>query len=254
MLIDWFTVIAQIVNFLVLVGLLKYFLYDRILNAMDKREEQIQGRIEEAQSKKEQAEHAQKQYNNKRRDLEERKQEMLEEARKEAENKKRDLIDDARDQAEQAKQRWLSSVEQEKRSFLHELRRTMGKEAISVARKTLKDLADEDLDAQVTEKFIQEIKRLSEEQVEKIKKAADQRSGEITVTTATPIARNQRNTLERELTELLGRDLNVQFKESDELICGAALTIPGHKVSWSMEGHLDSLEGNVNRLIESQSG
>ena len=37
MLIDWFTVGAQIVNFLVLVGLLKYFLYEPILKAMDKR-------------------------------------------------------------------------------------------------------------------------------------------------------------------------------------------------------------------------
>ncbi len=37
MLIDWFTIIAQIINFLVLVALLKYFLYGRILQAMDRR-------------------------------------------------------------------------------------------------------------------------------------------------------------------------------------------------------------------------
>ena len=40
-MIDWFTVAAQIVNFLILVALLKYFLYGRIVDAMDRREQSI---------------------------------------------------------------------------------------------------------------------------------------------------------------------------------------------------------------------
>ena len=51
MLIDWFTVCAQIVNFLVLVALLKHFLYGPILRAMDAREQTIAGRLAEAQQK-----------------------------------------------------------------------------------------------------------------------------------------------------------------------------------------------------------
>jgi len=41
MLIDWFTVGAQIVNFLILVWLLQHFLYKPILNAIDAREKRI---------------------------------------------------------------------------------------------------------------------------------------------------------------------------------------------------------------------
>jgi F-type H+-transporting ATPase subunit b len=41
MLIDWFTVAAQIVNFLILVWLLKHFLYKPILDAIDAREKRI---------------------------------------------------------------------------------------------------------------------------------------------------------------------------------------------------------------------
>ena len=41
MLIDWFTVSAQVVNFLILVWLLKRFLYRPILNAIDAREKRI---------------------------------------------------------------------------------------------------------------------------------------------------------------------------------------------------------------------
>ena len=48
MQIDWFTVVAQIVNFLTLVGLLKKFLYGPIIRAMDDRERRIASRLEEA--------------------------------------------------------------------------------------------------------------------------------------------------------------------------------------------------------------
>ena len=41
MLIDWFTVIAQMLNFLILVWLLKRFLYQPILDAIDAREKGI---------------------------------------------------------------------------------------------------------------------------------------------------------------------------------------------------------------------
>ena len=55
MLIDWFTVGAQIINFLVLMALLKYFLYDRITGALDAREEKINFRLEEADRKEKEA-------------------------------------------------------------------------------------------------------------------------------------------------------------------------------------------------------
>jgi len=51
MQIDWFTLIAQIVNFLILVWLLKHFLYDRMVDGMDKRREKISSRLKEADEK-----------------------------------------------------------------------------------------------------------------------------------------------------------------------------------------------------------
>ena len=55
MLINWFTVLAQIVNFLILVVLLKYLLYNRIIKAMDEREGKIQLRLKEAEAKEQAA-------------------------------------------------------------------------------------------------------------------------------------------------------------------------------------------------------
>jgi F-type H+-transporting ATPase subunit b len=48
MSIDWITVAAQIANFLVLIWLLKRFLYRPILDGIDAREAEIKARMQEA--------------------------------------------------------------------------------------------------------------------------------------------------------------------------------------------------------------
>jgi F-type H+-transporting ATPase subunit b len=83
-LINWFTIIAQIVNFLILVILLKYLLYDRIVSAMDERERKIRERLESAEKKQEEAENRKQELQAERRSLEDQRQGILAEARKEA--------------------------------------------------------------------------------------------------------------------------------------------------------------------------
>jgi F-type H+-transporting ATPase subunit c len=51
MLIDWFTVGAQLLNFLILAWLLKRFLYRPILDALDAREQRIAAELADADAK-----------------------------------------------------------------------------------------------------------------------------------------------------------------------------------------------------------
>jgi len=95
-LINWFTVVAQIVNFLVLVFLLKYFLYDRVIRAMDQREQKIQQRLQEAEEKKQEAEQEAEAYGKKNRDFDAKREEMLAQAKKEADARRKELTEEAR--------------------------------------------------------------------------------------------------------------------------------------------------------------
>ena len=55
MLIDWFTVGAQALNFLVLVWVLKHFLYKPILDAIAAREKGIAAKLADADAKTKEA-------------------------------------------------------------------------------------------------------------------------------------------------------------------------------------------------------
>src|SRR5574337_372341 len=92
MSIDWITVAAQIVNFLVLVWLLKRFLYRPILDGIDAREREIAERMGEAAQIRTAAEAAEADYEAQVASLRAGREGALEEARKAAEAERDALL------------------------------------------------------------------------------------------------------------------------------------------------------------------
>ena len=78
--IDWFVFFCQIFNFLLLVYLLKRFLFGRIIKAMDDREAKISARFAEADDLKAKANEAAELYEKRNQLLNETKDKMLNEA------------------------------------------------------------------------------------------------------------------------------------------------------------------------------
>ena len=65
MLIDWFTVVAQTLNFLILVWLMKRYLHKPILRAIDEREKRIVSELADADAKKSEAQKERDQFQQK---------------------------------------------------------------------------------------------------------------------------------------------------------------------------------------------
>ena len=80
MLINWFTVAAQIVNFLILAVLLKRFLYGPIVRAMAAREERIASEMAVAAQKRREAEQEEAAITQKMQEIQAQRQEMLAQA------------------------------------------------------------------------------------------------------------------------------------------------------------------------------
>ena len=77
MLFDWFTLIAQLVNFLVLVWLLKRYLYKPILDAIDERENLIASQLHAAEETKDNALKLLKNYQQKNTDFDQQRHDLL---------------------------------------------------------------------------------------------------------------------------------------------------------------------------------
>ena len=96
MLIDWFTVAAQALNFLILVWLMKRFLYQPILHAIDEREKRIAAELADADAKKAEAQKERDEFQHKNEEFDQQRAALLTKATDEAKAERQRLLDEAR--------------------------------------------------------------------------------------------------------------------------------------------------------------
>src|ERR1035437_6700654 len=99
MLIDWFTVGAQALNFLILVWLLQRFLYKPILDAIDTREKRIAAELADAAAKKAEAQKERDEFERKNEEFDTRRAALLSKATEEATVERQKLLDEAKQAA-----------------------------------------------------------------------------------------------------------------------------------------------------------
>lgn len=252
MAIDWFTFIAQIVNFLILVLLLKYLLYKPVIRAMDEREKNIASRLKDAEEKMEEAGQEAESYRKKHKELEEQRDALLAQAKEEAGAHKRELIHEARREVDEVKAKWYEMIEREKNSFLKDLRQRTSAQVYTAVRNTLADLANEDLEQRITDVFIERIQKLDEGQRKRIAASIQDAHQKVSVRSTFPIAEKQRRALAKIVRAQSADDVDLRFETSSDLICGLELKANGYKVAWSLEDYLEHLEESLSEVLEEE--
>jgi len=248
LLIDWFTTAAQVVNFLILVGLLKYFLYDKVIEAMDRREESIKESYDRAEEEKKKAEDEREKSEKMRRDLENKRQEKLEQAEREADKRRDELVKKAEQEVEHRKSKWADSLEREKDSFKKNLSMMVAEEVVEVSRLTLKDLADTEMQESLTGVFLKKLNALEEDEKEELQRAAQ--SGSAKIISSYPVPDDQREKIGNAF-EKYGLPLgNIEYEVDDEMIAGIEARVDGHKIAWSVEDYLQRLEERAENAIK----
>ena len=245
MTIDWLTVVAQALNFLVLVWLLKRFLYDRVMRAMDRREAAIAERIRAADARMEEAEQEARRHREAREGMEAQRERQLRRARDEADDLRRSLEEEVRRELDEARARWRAELEREQAVFLQDVRRQVATHFEAVARRALAELADAELEAQMARVLIERLGHLDAN----LKEALAARASEepLLVRSAFEVPVAVRRALTAAIHDVFGKDVSVTYELADDLACGLELRAGGRSLAWSLDGYLDALE---RRLAE----
>ncbi|MBN2357651.1 F0F1 ATP synthase subunit delta [candidate division KSB1 bacterium] len=241
MQINWFTLVAQIVNFMVLLFLLKHFLYHRIVDAMDEREQRIKDRFQEAEEKKQQASEEMSDYERKNKELTDEREQFLAEAKEQAEQERKKLMQQNRDEIDRQRKQWYEALENEKADFLKTLQRKTGQQIYELSRRVLSDLADETLEKQMIAVLIDRVKKMAPEELEEILDSARE-NGALQVESTFEMVGEQRKEVESALQEIFARDLKIEFVISEDMICGIELKAGGQIMIWSIDDYLNLLQ------------
>lgn len=254
MLIDWFTVFAQMVNFLILVYLLKRFLYTPILNAIDERERRIAAQLEDAAQLKVEAQGEQQRYQQLNQDLNQRKETLLNEARDSAASERLHLLEEARREYAGLRKSLKDKLDTEQLSLHHEIKRRTQREVFDIARKALADLAGTSLESQIATVFLQKLSALSQEEAELLRIGLKPNGDPLSVRSAFDLEPAQQSAIELAVKNLLGTDAQVQFRVSPLEVGGIELAADGYKLAWTIAEYMDGLEKRIDGLADGMSG
>ena len=253
MLIDWFTVGAQIVNFLILVWLLKRFLYKPILDAIDAREKRIAAELADADKKKAEAEKERTDFEDKNKAFDQQRSALLGKAADEAKAERERLIDQAKKDAESLRVTQADALRGDQIRLGSEITLLAEKEVFAIARKTLTDLATVSLEERVGEVFTRRLRELDPKAKALLEDALKNSSRPALVRSAFDLPPDQRAAIQNALNETFSAVVRIKFEDSEEAICGIELTADGQKVAWSISSYLTELNKKVGSLVDTQS-
>jgi F-type H+-transporting ATPase subunit b len=253
MKINWFTVIAQIINFLILVWLLKKFLYKPVLDAIDAREKKIVSRLEDAKNKKDEAKKEQDEFGEKNKQFDQQKKELMDKAIADTKVQKDKLMDDAKKDVDVLHDKQQKALKDMQEDLKKDLAQKTQKEVFDISRKALTDLASVSLEEEAVKVFISRIEELKDNERQKFIDAFKSHSSPVLINSAFELHKKQQTEIKKAVDEILGKETEFEFKTAPEIISGIELKANGYKLSWTIAAYLDGLQNNISETIKEKA-
>jgi F-type H+-transporting ATPase subunit b len=253
MQIDWFTLVAQIVNFLILAVLLWYFLFRRIIRAMDERERAISARFEDADRRESQAQRQAEEYQRKMDEIGKERETLLQQAKEEVQRRRDELMEQARSDAERQREQWQMSLESQKQAFAAELKRRILDEVRVLTGYIAKELFDSDARRRMTEVFLDRLKKAGKADIEALRDAAENAGRRIELQAGYDLTKEDRRNIEDVVHEVLGRNLEIHYADGKKDDIGVTIRANGQKIEWGVKRYLEDVSRNIESLFNEQA-
>jgi len=249
MLIDWFTISAQALNFLILVWLMSRYLYKPILNAIDSREKRIAAELADAGSKKAEAQKERDDFQHKNEDFDKQRAALLTKATDEAKTERQRLLDEARKAVDALTAKRQETLQSDARNLNQAISLRTRQEVFAIARKTLTDLASTSLEERMTDVFTSRLRTMNGAAKESLAGALKTAPDPALVRSTFDLPAGQRTAIQNALNETFSADIPLRFETAPNLVSGIELTANGQKVAWSIADYLALLEAGVGELL-----
>ena len=251
MLIDWFTVAAQVLNFIILVWLMKRFLYKPVLDAIAAREQKIAEELADAAATKAEAHRQQEEFQKKNQSFDEQRAELLRQATDEANVERERLQGEARKTAEDASAQRAKALQSGLQHLHADIARQLQRQVFDISRRVLDDLAAVSLEERMCAVFIQRVRAIEDPALGVLSAALESVSDSqpAVLRSAFELPEPQRTAIQAALDEAFGQAIPLEFETDPELVSGIELSAQGQKLAWSIADYLDELASGLDALV-----
>jgi len=151
------TFVFQIVNTIIIVLLLRHFLFKPVTEFMEKRTQGIEDQLAGAQAREDEAMALMASYEEKLAGIKEERNEMLKEAVRRGEERGEVLIQEAREEIRKMEERSRIDLEREKTKAIHDFKNQISELAVLAAARIIKEELDPTRHESMIQEFIDEV-------------------------------------------------------------------------------------------------
>jgi F-type H+-transporting ATPase subunit b len=249
MLIDWFTVAAQAVNFLVLVWLLQHFLYKPILAAIDARESKIAATLAAAVARQTEAQKSSDELTGKLKAFDDERAARLAQGMLEVQKQREQLLDAARREAADLVAQQRGALSADATAIGDRMARLATAEVFSIAGKALGELASADLEERLGSVFTQRLRQLGKEAKAAFATALEQSAMNAVVRSRLAMRDAEKATLRNAVNETFSADVHLEFETVAAGDYGIELTAGGQRLAWGIHEYIKDFQEKAQALM-----
>lgn len=216
---DWWTLLLQIVNFLILVWLLWHFLYKPVREVIARRRKLAEAALADASRKQKEAEAEKTKLEAARTKLDGERQALLEAARREAEQKRQERLDAAEKEAGALLAEAREATAKAREADISSLRQEITGAAVAIARKILQETVGGSLDPLFRQRILNKLDALGDDR----KQGAD---GGLRITTAAELPEPEKVAWSEALATRFPGTVSISFAVDPSFVAGAEIELP----------------------------
>lgn len=173
---------------------------------------------------------------------------MLNQAREEAAQCRKKLLEEARQEVEQTRLQWQQELQQNREAILQDVRARAGREVLSATRQALDQLAGQEVEELIIDRFVERLGDTDEETLAEIKRAARDSAADVVVRSAFEMPEKQATRVAEAIEDRL--EAEAEFQTAPDIIGGIEVRVDGYVLEWSLSSYLAGLEDRLARVLE----
>lgn len=244
--LNWSTFLLEILNFLVLLWILKRFFYKPVLDTIARRRAAIEKTLANARALSEDAQSLKSRYENRLAEWEQEKEAGRENLRRElAKERERQL---AALTTELEKEREKARVLDERRQAdcLHKYQEMCLDQGARFVSRLVSDLTGPELEARLYDLVLKQLEDLPPAQLDAIRRALEEDTDRVTVASAYTLDEDRRTLLAEKLGAVVGIPITCRFSEDASLMAGLRITMGAWILHANLQDELKSFTESIH--------
>jgi len=238
--LSWSTFILEIINFLVLVWILKRFLYKPVLDVIARRRAGIEKTLTEAKDLHQKAESLQQQYEGRLANWQQEREQMRESLAREIETERSARMSELQASLKQEREKSRVTEERRQADSMQKMEATALMQGATFASRLLELASGPDTEARLVDLAVAELAKLSGERIAALRNNFGRAPQGIVVASAFPLSDQQRQQLEQALAKVAGTEMPLNFEQDRNLLAGVRINVG----AWVLGANLqDELKG-----------